>query len=174
MKLSKPMLDFVRHWGEMGARWGVNRSVAQIHAVLYLADKPLTADEIVEMLGIARSNVSNSLKELQSFSLVELTHVMGERRDHFRAIQDPWDMVLAIIEERKRREIDPTFAMLRGCVDEAERDSATPAAARARLKAMLDVLKQVDEFYARIRRVPRPMLKRVVKFGDRIANLIGG
>jgi DNA-binding transcriptional regulator GbsR (MarR family) len=116
------MEKYVLHWGEMGARWGMNRSVAQVHALLYLADGPLPADEIVDTLAIARSNVSTSLKELQAWSLVRLVHVAGDRRDHFEARQDPWDMLMTIVEGRKRREIDPTLAMLRECAAEADAD----------------------------------------------------
>lgn len=172
MNLSPAMLTFIRHWGEMGARWSVNRSVAQIHALLYLADRPLPADEIVETLTIARSNVSTSLKELQSFHLVDLVHVPGDRRDHFVAKKDPWEMLLAIVEERKRREIDPALAMLRSCVDAAEADPDTPADVRRRLGDMLELLQQLDTLYDQMRRVPRPVLRRVVTMGDRIAKLI--
>ncbi len=172
MKLSPAMHTFIRHWGEMGSRWSVNRSVSQIHALLYLADRPLPADEIVETLGIARSNVSTSLKELQSFGLVELIHVPGDRRDHFIAKQDPWEMLLAIMEERKRREIDPALAMLQSCVADAEADKETPREVRERLGSMLELLQQLDSLYDRMRRMPRPILKRVVTMGDKIAHLI--
>lgn len=172
VRLTKPMQDFVRHWGEMGARWGVNRSIAQIHALLYLADRPLSADEIVETLAIARSNVSTGLKELQGYGLVELTHQLGDRRDHFRARQDPWEMLIAIAEERKKREIDPTLAMMRDCVDAADRDPQTSREARQRLAAMLELLEQLEDFYSRMRRLPRPMLRRLVKLGDRVAKLV--
>src|SRR3954464_10857908 len=113
MQLTEPMRRYVLHWGEMGQRWGVNRSVAQVHALLYLSDTPLVADDIVEALGVARSNVSTSLKELQSWELIRLVHVPGDRRDHFEAKHDPWDVLMTIVEGRKRREIDPTIAMLR-------------------------------------------------------------
>ena len=119
MKLTPAMRKYVVHWGEMGQRWSVNRSVAQIHALLFLADAPLPAEDIQDLLGIARSNVSTSLKELQSWELVKLVHIEGDRRDHFEAKQDPWDMLMTIVEGRKRREIDPTLAILRDCVREA-------------------------------------------------------
>ena len=172
MRLTDAMKTFVRHWGEMGSRWSVNRSVAQIHALLYLADRPLPADEIVETLAIARSNVSTSLKELQSFNLVDRVHVEGDRRDHFAARKDPWEMLLAILEERKRREIDPALAMLQSCIADAETDSETPAEVRLRLESMLELLQQLDTLYDRMRRMPRPILKRVVTMGDKIAHLI--
>ena len=110
MKLSRAMENTILHWGEMGSRWGVNRSIAQIHALLYLSTTPLTADEIAETLGIARSNVSTSLRELQSWDLVSMTHVLGDRRDHFDAKTDLWEVLLTIVDERKRREIDPTVS----------------------------------------------------------------
>src|SRR6201993_1563522 len=111
---------FILHWGEMGARWGINRTVAQIHALLYLSAKPLHAEEIVETLGVARSNVSTSLKELQGWGIVRMVHVMGDKRDHFESMKDVWEMFRAVLDERKRREIDPTLAMLRECIAEAE------------------------------------------------------
>ena len=172
MTLSEPMRAFVRHWGEMGTRWGVNRSVAQIHALLYLSEYPLPADEIVDLLGIARSNVSTSLKELQTYRLVDLTHIAGDRRDHFAARQDPWDMLIAIVDERKRRELDPTIAVLRNCAERAADDLTTPANARERLNEMRDFLEELDQFYDRIKRVPAPRLRRLLKLGDKIIGLL--
>src|SRR5258707_14572972 len=125
MKLTPIMERYVLHWGEMGARWGVNRSVAQIHALLYLSPRPLNAEEISDTLSFARSNVSTSLKELQGWGLVQLAHELGDRRDHFTALKDNWALLLTIVEERKRREVDPTLAMLRQCVDEAREDRLT-------------------------------------------------
>ena len=119
MKLTPVMERYVLHWGEMGARWGTNRSIAQIHALLYLAPQPLPAEEIAETLSIARSNVSTSLRELQSWGLVRVTHNLGDRRDHFESQQDLWQMLTVIVEQRKRREIDPTLTMLRQCVLES-------------------------------------------------------
>src|SRR5499425_2034899 len=108
MEMAPVTQRFVLHWGEMGARWGINRTVAQIHALLYLSPKPLNAEEIAETLGVARSNVSNSLKELQGWGIVRVVHVLGDRRDHFESIKDVWDIFRIVAEERKRREIDPT------------------------------------------------------------------
>jgi DNA-binding transcriptional regulator GbsR (MarR family) len=163
---------FIRHWGEMGARWGVNRSVAQIHALLYLAETPLPADDIADTLGIARSNVSTSLKELIGFQLIELVHMPQDRRDHFRAKQDPWEMLLAIVEERKRREIDPALAMVRNCAQAASADKSTPPGAKARMQAMLDLLTELDTFYGQLRRLSPPVLKRAVKMGDKLIRMI--
>src|SRR5579872_1448881 len=111
---------FVLHWGEMGTRWGINRTVAQIHALLYLSSRPLNAEEIAETLSVARSNVSTSLKELQGWGIVKVVHVLGDRRDHFESMKDVWEMFRVIVEQRKRRELDPTLALLRECAAEAD------------------------------------------------------
>src|SRR5881628_1159381 len=115
---------FVLHWGEMGTRWGINRTVAQIHALLYISPRPLNAEEIAETLGVARSNVSNSLKELQGWGIVKLVHVMGDRRDHFESLKDVWEMFRIVLDERKKREIDPSLSMLQECIAEAEKGDA--------------------------------------------------
>src|SRR5262245_17446146 len=124
MKLTPPVEKFILHWGEMGTRWGINRTVAQIHALLYISPKPLNAEEIAETLGVARSNVSNSLRELQSWGIVKVVHIMGDRRDHFETMSDVWEMFRTVLEERKKREIDPTAAFLRECLTEVGKSSA--------------------------------------------------
>src|SRR5215510_12570311 len=137
MQLTPLIQKFILHWGEMGTRWGINRTVAQIHALLFLSQKPLTADEIAELLGVARSNVSNSLKELQGWGIVKVVHVMGDRRDHFESMKEVWEMFRVIMDERKRRETDPTLALLRECVAEAKKGGAPEAETRTRLANML-------------------------------------
>src|SRR5262249_3271185 len=136
IRLPAAVERFVLHWGEMGAVWGTNRSVGQIHALLYLSDKPLTAEEVAETLGLARSNVSNSLKELLGWGLVRRVHVMGDRRDPFAGESDLWEMVTRIAEGRKARELDPTMAMLQACQAEAEGDRFMSATARRRIAEM--------------------------------------
>src|SRR5213594_1339593 len=116
--------QYILHWGEMGTRWGINRTVAQIHALLYLSPRALPAEEIAETLSVARSNVSTSLRELQSWGIVRVVHVLGDRRDHFESLKDVWEMFRIILEERKRREIDPTLRVLRECV--ADMDKGRP------------------------------------------------
>src|SRR6266542_2557883 len=123
--LSPMQQQFILHWGEMGTRWGINRTVAQIHALLYLSPKPLNAHDLVETLAVARSNVSTSLKELQGWGIVKLVHVMGDKRDHFESMKDVWEMFRVVLDERKKREIDPTVAMLRECIAEADGDQET-------------------------------------------------
>lgn len=173
MRLTPVMQKYVLHWGEMGARWGMSRSVAQIHALLYLADAPLTAEEIAETLGVARSNVSTSLKELLSWNLVKLTHRPGDRRDHFEARHDPWDMLMTIIDGRKRREIDPTLEMLKACAAEAALDRETPDSVKAKLVGMQSFLEQMNGWYEQMRALPRPVLEKLLGLGARISAFIG-
>ncbi|HXF53183.1 MAG TPA: MarR family transcriptional regulator [Hyphomicrobiaceae bacterium] len=165
---------FVLHWGEMGAVWGTNRSVGQIHALLYLSETPLTADDIAETLGLARSNVSTSLKELQGWGLIRRVHVMGDRRDHFAAETDLWEMVTRIAEGRKAREIDPTLAMLRACAAEAATDRRLSPVVAGRIAAMRDFVELVDRWAEDIKRVPRAQLAAIMKLGSAIVRLLPG
>src|SRR5580698_9760263 len=126
MRLTPVMQRYVVHWGEMGTRWGINRSVAQIHALLYLSTEPIHADEIAETLGIARSNVSVGLKELVTWKLVHVTHTLGDRRDFFVALRDPWEVVRVIVAGRKQRELDPTVEFLKEGARELKTDTETP------------------------------------------------
>src|SRR5205809_1410868 len=132
--LSPVQQKFILHWGEMGTRWGINRTVAQIHALLYLSPKPLPADDLVDTLGVARSNVSTSLKELQGWGIVKLVHVMGDKRDHFESMKGVWEMFRVVLDERKRREIDPTLRLLRECIAEAEKAKQTDKYNEERLR----------------------------------------
>ena len=172
MKLTPIMQKYILHWGEMGTRWGVNRTVSQIHALLYLATAPLPADEITETLSVARSNVSASLKELQNWGIVRLTHVLGDRRDHFEAVKDNWQMMMVIIEERKRRELDPTLVMLNECVDQAEHDTATDPEIKRRIKSMLEFTETLNTWSDQMTNLPRPTLIKLMKMGSKVAKLI--
>ena len=173
MQLTPVMEKFVLHWGEMGARWGVNRTVAQIHALLYLAPDPLPAEEIAATLAVARSNVSTSLKELQSWNLVKVSHVMGDRRDQFVARTDTWDMLLTIMEQRKRREIEPILGVLRQCVLDLEADRQTPKEVRARIKGMLGFLTDLTTWFDQMVQLPRATLTALVKIGAKVGSLVG-
>ncbi len=173
MKLTPVIERYVLHWGEMGTRWGVNRSVAQIHALLFLAGRPMTAEEIAETLDLARSNVSTSLRELQGWHLVTLTHVFGDRRDHFEAKRDSWDMLLTIVEERKQREIDPTIETLRQCVADAERDRETPQEVKQRIEQMLTFVQTLTRWYEDVRRIPKPTLVKLMNLGAKVARFVG-
>jgi DNA-binding transcriptional regulator GbsR (MarR family) len=173
MNLTPVMQRYILHWGEMGSRWGMNRSVAQIHALLYLASEGLHADEIAETLGIARSNVSVGLKELLAWDLVKITHALGDRRDFFVAQHDPWEVIRVIIEGRKRREIDPTLTVLRDCVAQLEADTVTPPNARERIVGQLEFLETVTGWYESITKLPRKTLLKMMRLGARIGRVIG-
>jgi len=172
MDLTPAIERYVLHWGEMGQRWGVNRSVAQIHALLLVAGRALTAEEIAETLSMARSNVSTSIRELQSWNLVKVVPVLGDRRDHFQALGDLWEMFLTIVEERKKREIDPTLSTLRNCVLEARDDGRTPAEALARMEEMLKFLETMGGWYEEVRKLPRATLMGLIRLGGKIARLV--
>jgi DNA-binding transcriptional regulator GbsR (MarR family) len=171
--LSGPVERFVLHWGEMGTSWGVNRSVAQIHALLYLSDVPLTAEDIADSLGMARSNVSTSLRELLGWNLIRRVHAMGDRRDYYEAEADMFEMVRRIALGRKAREIDPALAVLRSCLADAKADSAVPPSVRRRLAAMLDFTETVDRSFGEIMRLPAPTLMGLIRMGGAIARFAG-
>ncbi len=172
-KLSPVQLKFVLHWGEMGTKWGINRTVAQIHALLFMSPKPLNADEIVETLGVARSNVSNSLKELQGWGIVKTTHVLGDRRDHFESMKEVWEMFRVVLDERKKREIDPTLAILRDCIAEAEKDKETDEYTEERLRDLASFFETTTAWYGQIRLWPTSALTKFVKLGDKVRKLLG-
>lgn len=169
MELTPLIEKFILHWGEMGARWGVSRTVAQIHALLYLSERPLHAEEIADTLSVARSNVSTSLKELQGWGLIKVTHVIGDRRDHFETLQDITSLFRVIVEERKRREIDPTIAMLRELNDSGDKSSPF---ARERIKSTLDFLEMLDKWYASVKQLPQPMLISLLRMGGKLQSLL--
>src|SRR6201998_2130715 len=166
---------FILHWGEMGTRWGINRTVAQIHALLFISPRPLPADEIAETLSVARSNLSTSLRELQGWRIVRVVHVLGDRRDHFESIKDVWEIFRIVSEERKRREIDPTLRVLAECVEEskAHPNGEGEAYTRERLESMLEFLTAMTGLFEEILRMPTGALKGVVKLRGKVITLLG-
>ena len=164
---------FILHWGEMGARWGINRTVAQIHALLFLSDRPLHAEDIATMLDVARSNVSNSLRELQGWGIVKITHIRGDRRDHFESMKDVWEMFRIIVDERKKREADPTLATLREAVAETRKPGAADAYTRERLADMLQFFELMTTWCEQTRKLPTPAIIRMVKMGNKLARILG-
>jgi len=173
MILTPVMEKFIVHWGEMGTRWGVNRTVAQIHALLYLSPKPLNAEEISETLGVARSNVSTSLKELMSWGLIKISHVLGDRRDHFESMKDMWEIFNCVVAERKKREIDPTLTLLRQCELEASEDSETPEEIKDRIRNMTAFLESMAGWYDKMSGVPTTTLIKLMKLGTKITKTLG-
>jgi DNA-binding transcriptional regulator GbsR (MarR family) len=170
--LTPLMQKFILHWGEMGTRWGINRTVAQIYALLYLSPKPLTAEEIADALGVARSNVSTSLKELQNWGVVRITHILGDRRDHFESMKDVWEMFRLILDERKKRECDPTLALLRDCVAQSKESQADPQT-RERLAEMLNFFELMTRWYDQTRSMSTPAVIRLARLGDKVAKMLG-
>ncbi len=170
MKLSDNEEKFIVHWGEMGSRWGVNRTVSQIHALLYLSEQPLNAEQIVETLSVARSNVSTSLKELQSWGLVKIVHVLGDRRDHFEALGDVWDIFQAISRERRKRELDPTLSMLRGIQMEEQGESSY---SQQKMAEVLEFLELLTGWMDEVHDLPKPVVTRLLRMGAKIQGLLG-
>lgn len=164
---------FILHWGEMGSQWGVNRSVAQVHGLLYLSDRPLNADEIVDQLGIARSNFSTAIRELQGYNIVRRVHLEGDRRDHFVAETDLWELLMRISSERKRREIDPTVGLLNQLASELD-DKSAPAHVRERIQRMHEFIGTLGNWYDQVRGLPKPTLITLMKLGAKVARLIPG
>jgi DNA-binding transcriptional regulator GbsR (MarR family) len=171
-KLSAAVERFILHWGDMGSQWGVNRSVSQIHALLYLSERPLTAEEIAAALGLARSNVSNSIRELMAWDLIRRVPIKGDRRDHFEAETDLWEIAMRIAAVRKERELDPAVDALKACLAEAERDPKLHPVAGKRLKDMLGFVETMDRWYAQMLTVPKPKLATLIRLGTRIVSLI--
>lgn len=172
MNLSPAVQKYVLHWGEMGTRWGTNRTVAQIQALLYLSPNPLRADEIVDSLSVARSNVSTSIRELQSYGLVKMTHVLGDRRDYFESIYDVWDLFRAIIEQRKQRELNPTLSMLRNCAAEVDKEKQTDDVTKERIRNMLKFFETTSNWYEQVQEIPTPKLQKIMKLGSGITKVI--
>jgi len=169
--LSKVKQRYILHWGEMGTRWGINRTVAQIHALLYLSSVPLTAEEIAETLSVARSNVSTSVRELESWGLVRPVHVLGDRREHYESMKDVWEMFRVIIEQRKKREIDPTMEMLEEGLAELAKGEEPDAYSRARLQDMHEFFEGMTGLYEEARQVPVGALRGCVKMRGKIRKL---
>ena len=170
--MSPAVEKYVLHWGEMGTRWGTNRTVAQIQALLYLSPRPLRADEIVDLLSVARSNVSTSIRELQGYGLVKMIHILGDRRDYFESVSDVWELFRIIIEQRKQRELNPTLTMLRSCAEEVEKESDTDDTTKDRIRNMLDFVESTSEWYDKIRDVPTVKLQKLMKLGAGIAKVV--
>jgi DNA-binding transcriptional regulator GbsR (MarR family) len=172
MKLSPAVEKYVLHWGEMGTRWGTNRSVAQIQALLYLSPRPMSADEIVDLLSLARSNVSTGLRELQAYGLVRMTHILGDRRDYFESLHDVWELFRVIIDQRKQRELNPTLSMLRKCAAEVDAEADTDEITRKRMKNMLAFVESTSDWYQNIQGVPTTTLQKLMKLGAGITKFV--
>jgi DNA-binding transcriptional regulator GbsR (MarR family) len=172
MKLTDSTKQFILHWGEMGTRWGVNRTVAQVHALLYLSPESLTAEDIAETLSVARSNVSTSLKELQNWNLVQIDSRIGDRRDYFQTSSDVWALFLTVVEQRVEREIVPTLTMLRRCAIEVQAERPSQPTVTARITAMQTFLEELHGWYSQIRRLPPASLRSLIGVGTGITRIL--
>jgi len=174
--LSEPLApavqQFVLHWGNLGERWGVNRSVAQIHALLYVAEKPLTAEEIADALGIARSNVSNSLRDLLTWDLIRAVPILRDRRTFYVAETDLWTLVSRIAAGRKARELDPAAAALKECVEAAQQDDDVNPVVTRRLREMLEFVERTGRWYDQMIRLPRAQITALMKLGAGVVRLL--
>jgi DNA-binding transcriptional regulator GbsR (MarR family) len=164
--------QFVLEWGSLGERWGVNRSVSQIHALLYVSKQPLAAEDIAEVLGIARSNVSNSLRELQSWNIIRSVPILGDRRTFYAAETDLWNLVSRIAAGRKARELDPAAAVLRECVEMTREDKHVDPVVQLRLREMLDFVERLSSWYDQMIALPRSKITTLMKLGGGIARLL--
>lgn len=164
--------QFILYWGDMGSQWGVNRSVAQIHALLFLSTRPINAEDIAEQLGVARSNVSNSLKELVSWKLIRRVPVAGDRREHFVAEVDVWEMAMRIAQGRKEREIDPAMNAIDSCVKQACDEPNMDPVVLARMREMQDFLATADRWSTQMLHVPTSKLNALMKMGDKVFSLL--
>lgn len=172
-ELTPPIKRFILHWGELGARWGINRTVAQIHALLYVSPQPLPADQIASLLSVARSNVSTSLRELQGWNVIRVVHVMGDRRDHFETLNDVWEMFNVILDERKRREVDPTHAVLKECATEMARTLPKEDYSRQRIHDMLTFFNETTSLYDELKRLPANTLRQLIQMKGQLKRLLG-
>lgn len=162
---------FVLHFGEMGSRWGINRTVGQIYALLFISSEPLNAEDIVERLGVSRSNVSMGLKELQAWNLVRLQHKPGDRRDYFSTPDDIWQIVRTLVEERKKREIDPTLSLLREVLMQ-EPASPEERHAQARMREMHDLFELLTGWYEDVRHVDTERLVQLLTLGAKVQKIL--
>jgi DNA-binding transcriptional regulator GbsR (MarR family) len=172
MNLTDAMRQFILHWGEMGTRWGVNRTVAQVHALLYLSPEALTAEDIADTLSVARSNVSTSLKELQNWNLVQIDNRIGDRRDYFQTSSDVWQLFLIVVEQRVEREILPTLTMLRRCASEARAERPNQPVVAARITAMQAFLEELYSWYTQIKGIPLTSLRSLIRVGSGITRVL--
>ena len=173
MQLSPIAERFVHHWGDMGNAWGVNRTVAQIHALLFFHGRPLNADEICETLGAARSNVSNSLKELLNWQLIRVTHVLGDRRDYYETSSDVWELFRTVVRERKTREFDPTTRMLRELVRKPDFSQESPDA-QDRVRETLHLMESLGTWADEMLRLSPNTLEKVLRMGATVQKFVRG
>jgi DNA-binding transcriptional regulator GbsR (MarR family) len=170
--LSPVQQKFILHWGEMGTRWGINRTVAQVHALLFLSPQPLSAEEIATTLSVARSNVSTSLRELQGWGIVRVVPILGDRRQHFESVKDVWELFRIIVEERKKREVDPTIQVVRECAAQAAAGGPSEAYVGGRLEELLEFILTLDTLFTEFQHLPPTAARGLVKLRGKMRKLL--
>jgi DNA-binding transcriptional regulator GbsR (MarR family) len=170
--LSASQKRFIQHWGDMGARWGINRTVAQVHALLYVASRPLDAEEIAQTLSIARSNVSTGVRELRDWGLIRVVRGLGDRREKFEALTDLWDMFERILVGRKRRELDPAIEVLRECVAESGQRPAQADVSQERLKELLEFMETMSTLFEQVRSWPKTTVRKAIRMSSNVRKLV--
>ena len=173
MKITPVIEKYINHWGEMGLRWGTNRTVAQIQALLYLSPTPLTAEEISSLLSVVQSHVSTSLRELQNYGVVNMTHIAGDRNDYFESIHDVWELFRVIIEQRKQKELSPTLKMLNECSIEIEKENEAHQVTRERIHNMLSFVNSINNWYEKIKSISNSALQKIMSLGNAITKFVG-
>jgi DNA-binding transcriptional regulator GbsR (MarR family) len=173
LNLTSATEKFVTWWGEVGSKWGVNRTVAQVHALFYLSQDPLNAEDIASALSFSRSNVSASLRELETWGLITPVYFRGDRKHYYEAIKDPWEMFRVILDERKRREINPTVATLRSCLQELDDAAPTEKYARDQLRAALEFFEVMIPLYDELRRVSPGSIRNIAKLTAKVREVVG-
>ena len=173
MKLTTASQKFILHWGEMGQAWGINRTMAQVHALLFVSPEPLDAEQISQLLDVSRSNVSTSLKELTTWGVLKKVHIIGDRRDRFEALKDVMETFRVIMNERKRREMDPTISLLEQCVAEAKSGGDSDQYTGEQLEKMLEFVQMITVWYSQVDRLSSTSMKRLLTAGAKIASLFG-
>lgn len=173
MKITPVIEKYINHWGEMGLRWGTNRTVAQIQALLYLSPRPLTAEEISSLLSVVQSHVSTSLRELQNYGVVNMTHIAGDRNDYFESIHDVWELFRVIIEQRKQKELSPTLKMLNECSIEIEKENEAHQVTRERIHNMLSFVNSINNWYEKIKSISNSALQKIMTLGNAITKFVG-
>jgi DNA-binding transcriptional regulator GbsR (MarR family) len=163
--------SFVAHFGEMGSRWGISRTVGQIYALIYVSAQPLNADEIAESLEFSRSNVSMGLKELQAWRLVSLKHLAGDRREYFQAPGDAWEVFRILAEERRRREIEPTLSSLRAALMERPTNEADRFA-QERMRGMHELIEMLTQWFDEVQRMDQDTLAKLMRMGTQVQKVL--
>lgn len=170
--LTPTTMNFIIHWGELGERWGINRTVAQIQALLLISPEPINAEQISQVLSVARSTVSVGLHELQNWGIINVVHKLGDRTDYYESVRDVWEMFRSIADRRVQNELNPTLLMIRETVDQLS-DNSEEAYSKKRLTELEDALETASNLYEQIQKIPTKTIVKTAKIGDIVRKILG-